>query len=111
MVPDPDGNALVVEDLTEIVRVHAVHDEAHRAAAVDRVGGADDPQTRHPSQFLKRHGGQLVFMGGNRGHAQRIQVVDRRTKSDRLRGHRHAGLEPLRRCRIGRARHRHRLDH
>ena len=41
--PDPDGDAAVVEDLADVVGVHAVDDERHRSRrARTRSLGADD---------------------------------------------------------------------
>ena len=43
--------------------------------------------------------------------AQAVEVLDRRAQRDGLRDHRRAGLEAVRRLGVGRALHRHGLDH
>src|SRR5262245_52764035 len=52
VMPDPDRDALVVEDLPEVVGVDAVDDERHCATAVLGGGRSDDPDSRDtPEQF------------------------------------------------------------
>ena len=56
-------------------------------------------------------GHQLAFVGFDGVHADGAEIACGRGQSDHLRGHRGAGLEPLRRRRVGGGLHGHRLDH
>ena len=54
VVSDADGDTLVVEDLTEVVRVHAVDDETDRPTAVDGLRRPDDPTPSMPPSSARR---------------------------------------------------------
>ena len=60
------------------------------------------PKMRRPSTLLQRVqrvAGERLLVRGDRVHADRGEVVDRRAEPDRLRDRRGAGLEPVRRRR------------
>ena len=72
MVTDPHGDAGVVQDLTDVVRVDAVDDERHRATAVDR---SDGPMIRTPAiadSSCQRQPGEPVPHSGDGLHAERL---------------------------------------
>ena len=46
VVADPDRDAVIVEHLPDVVRVHAVDGERHRSPAVHQFGRPDDPHAR-----------------------------------------------------------------
>src|SRR5690242_9718444 len=54
VVPDPDGDALLVEDLAHVVRVDVAQRERDRGAAVLGRGGADDPEVGDLREPLHR---------------------------------------------------------
>ena len=60
VVTSPDRHAAVVEHLADVVRMQAVERERDRAAAVDRLLRAEDPQ---PVDF--RQGRQRVTAGSS----------------------------------------------
>ena len=111
MVPDPYGDAFVVENLTDVVRVHAVDDERHRRTTVLHRCGADDADTIDTRQAVNGRGNQLAFVGFDRVHAEGAEIARRRGQTDHLRGHRGTRLETLRRRRVRGGLHGDRLDH
>ena len=71
----PNGDATVVEHLTHVVRVDAVHHERDRRATVRRSRRTDHP---HARQLLQRRQGthrQLMLVGGHPVNAEALQVV------------------------------------
>src|SRR6478609_1572448 len=76
VVADPDRDALLVEDLADVVRVDVTEREGDRRAAVDGRARADDPQIGHLVQALDGVGGDRVLVRGDLVHADRRQVVD-----------------------------------
>ena len=78
VVPDPHGDAGVVEDLPDVVGVDALDDERDGAATVMGVGRADDADPRALRQALEQRLGQRVLVRRDARHPQRAEVVDRR---------------------------------
>ena len=74
MVPDPDRDALVVEDLTDVVRVHPVHHEGDRGTTDRRVRRTDDAQLGYLGEAFEGRGDQAVLVGCHFGHADRVEI-------------------------------------
>ena len=110
-MPDPHGDAGVVQHLADVVGVDAVDHERHGAAAVHVLGRTDDPDAVDRGQLGQGQIHQVVLPGRDLIHAQLRQVVHCRTEPDGLTGHRHAGLEPGRRRSVGGPLHEDLLDH
>src|ERR1044072_3852115 len=64
VVADPDGDALLVEDLAHVVRVDVAEREGDRGPALLGRGGADDAQVGHLQEPADRVVGQGVLMAG-----------------------------------------------
>ena len=111
VVADPDGDALVVEHLADVVGVHPLDVEGDRADPVGGVGRADDPHPRPLRQAGEQPLGEGVLVGRDAVHAQLAEVVDGGTQAHRLGGVGRARLEPLRRRGVGRRLHPDGLDH
>src|SRR3954452_12844065 len=111
VVTDTDRDALFVEDLAHVVRVDVAEREGDRRAPVLGRGGADDPEAGDLRQALDRVLGERVLVGEDLVHADRLEIVDGRAQTDRLRDRRGARLELVRRRGVRRRVHRHGLDH
>src|SRR5580698_7394380 len=70
-----DGDAILVEDRAEIVRMHALDDEGHQACLV--AGGADDPEPLDPGQGGRRIVEQRVFVRARGAKIERSEKIDR----------------------------------
>ena len=94
VVPGAHGHARGVEDLSDIVRVHAVDGEGHDAEPLGRVGRAEDAQSvdaGEPAEHLLR---EHPLPRVETVHAQVRQVLDGCAPARRLRQRLAAGLEP-----------------
>ena len=78
---DPDGDALVVEHLADVVGVHAVDDERHGAAAVDGSAGPTTRTHGRCGEPGEQALGQRVLVGGDAVHAELAEVVDGRAEA------------------------------
>src|SRR5689334_708601 len=87
------GDALLVEQLRDVVRMNALERKGDRGATVDGGGRPDDAQVRDRLQTLERVGGERLLVLADLGHAERGHPVDGRAERDGLRDHRRAGLE------------------
>src|SRR5699024_10576113 len=87
VVTHADGHALIVENLTQVMRVDTIHGEAQGAATVLRGGRTHDLHTGNTLQLLQGVGGELMFMGGDGLHADLGEHLHRGTEPDNLAGH------------------------
>ena len=97
VVPDPHGDAGVVEELTHVVRMHSGHIDADQAEPVDARTLAEQA---HPGNLQHAAHQALAELGVPRGdaaHAGLREVVHGRGQGDGLRDALGAGLESLRR--------------
>src|SRR3954452_3738617 len=62
VVPDPDGDAEVVEHLPDVVRVDVLDGEGDRAPAGDGVGGADHGHPGDLGEPLQRVAGERLLV-------------------------------------------------
>src|SRR5688572_6706584 len=62
VVPHADGDAVVVEDLADVVRVDAVDGEGDRSPAGHRVGRADHRDTGDLRQLVQRVAGDRLLV-------------------------------------------------
>src|SRR5580698_8689992 len=81
-------DAQLVEQLADVVRMHALHRERYGAAPV--VGGqrAEDAHALDGAERLERVRGELLLVRGDVLHAERVEVVAGRGQPDRLRSRR-----------------------
>src|ERR1700722_2083629 len=86
VVAGPHGDAQLVEDLADVVRVDLRDLEGHRPAAVDGAARAQDPDAGDGRQGLQRVRGERLLVRDDAGHAQAVQVVAGRGQADGLRG-------------------------
>ena len=92
VVSDPDGDALRVDELPDIMRVHAVDVERHRA---DPVPVLARPQDAHAVDVAKpeQFGSHLMLVRGDGVHTDRHHPLRGRTGGHHLRDRLGAGLE------------------
>ena len=83
----------------DVVRVHAVDDEGDALPRGSRSVGPERRAPRPIGQAVEQRVGERLLVGRDAIHAERGEVVDGGAQADGLGGHRHAGLEPLRRRR------------
>ena len=76
VVAAADGDAARVEDLHDVVRVHAGDVERDGRSALDRLGRAEDDHAVDAGQLVQRVGGQCLLVRGDRLHAEAREVVD-----------------------------------
>src|SRR5215217_51367 len=76
VVPDADGDAVVVEDLADVVRVDAVDGEGDGAASGDGVGRADHGDAGDLGELLQRVAGERLLVRLHLVHAERLEVLD-----------------------------------
>ena len=74
-------------------------------------GRPDQRQARHGAQAVKRISEQPVLVGGDIGHADRVEIVDGGAEPDRVGDGAGAGLELLRRLLVDALLEGHVLDH
>src|SRR5688572_9931389 len=91
MVTGAYGDALIVEDGSDVVRVHFFQNEAEDARLLSR--GSNDPDPLDRAYPLGRVGQQLVLPLGDLVETQLGHVFESRTKPDHLGDHRSSGLE------------------
>src|SRR3954469_10438346 len=96
VVPGAYGDAAAVEQLADVVRVHALELEGDRATAQRSVLRAEHGQPGHRREALERVAGDRLLVRTDVVHAERGEVVDGRTEPDRLDDRRGAGLELVR---------------
>src|SRR5258708_283123 len=77
VVPDADRDALLVQDLADVVRVDVAEHERDRRPALLSRRRADDAEALDLLQPPERVLGDRVLVGGDVLHADRVQVVDR----------------------------------
>src|SRR5664279_3136337 len=75
VVASPYGHAARIQQLGDVVRMHAVEGEADCSAPVDRVLGADDRQAIDLLQRTECVAGDVLLMRGNVVHTNAGQVV------------------------------------
>ena len=92
-------DARAVDDGRDIVRMRALHLERDDRPLV--LGGAENAQRIDLAQAVVRIVHEDRLMRGDALLADRIDIVDRRAKPDRLHDRRRAGLEFVRRIAIG----------
>ena len=85
MVTHAHGDALGVEQLTHIMRVHTLNSEGYQAGTFGGVGGPEQAHTLNLLKSLNQAGTQFVFPRLNILHAQVLQVAHSSSKSDCLR--------------------------
>jgi hypothetical protein len=91
----PDGDALGVEHLGDVVRMDAVHRERnHAAPLLDRR--AEDAHTGNLLEPFHGVAGDGLFVRVNRRAPGAVDVFGRRPEADRLGDRRRAGLELVR---------------
>ena len=93
MVAGPDGDAVAVEDLRDVVRVDALHLEGDDAAAIVARGRPEDGQARDLGDALEGVGGELGLGGVDGGQPELIDPANRGAEPDRLADRRGAALE------------------
>ena len=95
MMSAAQGQPLLIGESGQVVRMHALHDEAdERTAFVFR------PEHSHTRQFdkpFRRISGQRRIMSKNRRTSDPFEIIDRGRKPDRARDIRRAGFEAMRR--------------
>ena len=111
VVADPHRDAAVVEELADVVRVHALDHEAREPDARLARCGAEEADAVDRGDALGEPGSELGLVRGDPRHADRLQVAHRGGEADRLRDRLRAGLEALRRREVLGALHRHGGDH
>src|SRR5688572_19569641 len=94
VVPGSHSDPPRVEQLGDVMGMHAVEGEADRSATIDRVLRADDRESVDLLQTPERVGGDLPLVGDDVLHPDTGEVVGRGTEPDGLRDRRGAGLEP-----------------
>ena len=103
VVAGAHADVLAVEELGDVVRVHAVDLEGDHAAARVGVGRAETRDAGDLGEPLERVGGQLALVCADALHAERGEVVDGGAEPDGLGDRRRAGLELPRQLVPGRA--------
>ena len=95
MMSAAQGQPLLIGESGQVVRMHALHDEAdERAAFVLR------PEHAHARQFgepFRGISGQRRIMRKNRRASDPLEIIDRGGKSDRAGDIRRASFETMRR--------------
>ena len=97
MVAGADRDAFQVEQGGQVVRMRAFDQEADHRRLVRR--GAEDAQAVDLAQLLGEVRQQFCFARLDVGHAERVEVVDRRAEADEAGDVRRAGFELVRRRR------------
>jgi hypothetical protein len=91
MVTSPNCDALVVENRSDIMGMHVVHDESQHAGLM--LGRTDDPDSVDFGNAISRIGQELAFPGPHLLQADALEVFQRSTESGHLSDHGGAGLE------------------
>lgn len=102
MMPRPHGNPFPVEDLSDIVGVNTFKGKRSYPTLPIRLR-AEDPHTGHFCQPLKGILSKGMLVGGYIFHPDRIQIIHRCAKPDRLGDCRGAGFELVRQVIGGKA--------
>src|SRR4051812_24716603 len=95
-MPGAHRDALLVEQLGDVVGVNALDGEGDRGATVDRGGRPDDAQIGDGLQTLERVRGERLLVLADVVEPESRDVVDGGTECDRLGDHRRTGLEAVR---------------
>ena len=95
MMAGADGDALLVQRLADVLDADFIEHERDRPSAFPRR--ADKRQSGHGAEAFKRIFQKPMLVGGDIGHADPLEIIDRRAKPDRIGDGAGAGLEFLRR--------------
>lgn len=111
MVTDTRRYPIIVENLPDVVRVHTLHHERDRGAAILGAHRPEDLNALDTRESGQCGGDQLGLVLLDRRHPDVMQVPGSSTQADDLRGHRGARFKPLWGRRVSGGLHGHRLDH
>ncbi len=95
VMPGPHGDALLVQQLGDVVGVNVLQGEGRQPVAVFQ-GGAVERQARHFGQAIQRVGGDGPLVILDAIHAQPAQIIDGCTQPDRFRDGRGARFKLVR---------------
>src|SRR5438552_15160137 len=95
MMPAPHGQAILIGECGEIVRVRRVHDKSNKRAAL--ISWPENARAGQFSETLGRIARKLRVVLENCGAPNLLEVINRCREADRASDVWRAGLKPMRR--------------